>query len=111
MKQPSVALAFLLSLTCLTAIGKPCPSLAYEEMKDMTPDELKKAACTAWRNADESNEKAFKMNMSKGEVDQAALEALETERDRCHNEVERIKRVLAKKDSTEIKYETTCAKF
>ena len=111
MKQQSIAIAILLSLTCITAVGKPCASLAYDEMKDMTPDELKKAVCTAWRNADASNEKAFKLATSKGEVDATALEALEAERDRCHNEVERIKRVLAKKDPVEVKYESTCTKF
>lgn len=97
----------------LSAAATPCPALQYEEMKDMSAEELTKEFCSAMANAGDSYSKALDINLkagTKGQVDEAAAQALDAEGDQCRNQAERIKRVLGRKgiDTAGIRYDLTC---
>jgi hypothetical protein len=88
-------------------LATPCSSLAYEEMKDMKAEELKRQVCIDWGNAEAANTAAWNLLRS-GRTDDAAMTAIEAERDQCKNEAARIVRLLSKTEPAEVTYQNTC---
>ena len=96
-----------------SASAAPCPALQYEELKDMSPEELSKEFCAMEGNAAKSWGDVLDMRRGagmRGDVDEAAAQALDSEGDQCHNQAERIKRVLSRKgvDTSGMRYDLTC---
>jgi len=109
---PFAAGAMALAVSFSVAAA-PCPALQYEELKDMSAEELTKEFCAAEANAGESYSKSLDMVLkagTRGQVDEAAQQALDAEGDQCRNQAERIKRVLGRKgvDTSGIRYDLTC---
>jgi hypothetical protein len=107
MKTLSALLSCTLILSSASALAKPCSSLAYEEMKDMKAEELKRQVCINWDNAEAANTAAWNLHQS-GRTDNAAMTAIEAERDQCKNEAARIVRLLSKTESEAPTYANTC---
>lgn len=96
--------------SCSLALAGPCASLSYDELQDMTVQELTQEACTARSNASQSRAEAFNKVMSRYAADPEGADLAEKEADRCDNELKRILRVLGKKgvDTTAIDYAALC---
>lgn len=107
MKILFVALTSAIAFSSMPALAKPCASLAYEEMKDMKAEELKRQVCINWDNAEDANTNAWNLLQS-GRTDDAAMTAMESERDQCKNEAARIVRLLAKTEPEATTYANTC---
>ena len=99
-KLRSLAQALIVLLTgCTTsvaALAVPCTVLQYEEMKDMSAQELTKEYCSAIRTADENTSSALDMMLAKHR-DEAAVQLASTQGDECRNQASRIARALQRK--------------
>lgn len=95
----AAALGFAISFS---AGAEPCAVLQYEEMKDMSVQELTQAYCTARNREQENNRAAMDMFSSRVKTasDEAAMRNLDAEASQCTNESERIGRVMVRKGVT-----------
>lgn len=91
-----VAVGALL-LVCVQAGATPCVSISYDELQDMSVDELSQELCVAKRNANQNRIDSFDKRMSRYAADPAGADILSAEGDRCDNEIKRILRVIGKK--------------
>ena len=110
--NPNAKAFFLAALvsSCFPALAGPCASLPYEELQDMTVQELTQEACTARKNVTENTLEAFDKRMSRYSPDPAGADLAKKEADRCDNESKRILRVLGKKgvETAPFDYEAAC---
>lgn len=87
-----------LGLAAGVAVGAaPCAALQYEEMKDMSVEELSKEYCKAMRTSDNNIVEVVQQGLKS---DDAAIQTLRSEAAQCKNEGERITRVMVRKGET-----------
>jgi hypothetical protein len=97
----------ILSLPALIAVlaaassvsAEPCAVLQYEEMKDMSVEELSGAYCNNIHTKHKNARESIDILMSRG-GDMTAAEVLKSDSARCSNEGDRIIRVLVSKGAT-----------
>jgi hypothetical protein len=105
MKKLVPVFAFLLA--CATpAFAGPCVALEYQEMKDMSADELAAAACKA-REANKENFNEAMTNIDTRRGPKPYPNA-ESNQDQCNGQIERILRILKAKGVSE-KLHELCA--
>lgn len=104
MKHLSLALALIVGAACAPAFAGPCVALDYQEMKDMSPDELVKEACKANATASAN----FDYSLATPSLSSASQEAMR-DHEQCSGQVDRIRRLLKSKGVAEKLYEL-CAK-
>jgi hypothetical protein len=102
MRGMTLAMCAAAMLAAFSARAAPCAVLQYEEMKDMSAEELTKEYCkaksTASENLSNSIDKGFERHQTT--EDEAAIRMLDKETTQCTNESERVSRVLARKGVT-----------
>lgn len=98
MKIQFVALSLLAALAA-PALAGPCVSLDYQEMKDMSVDELVKEAC----KTNEISTQNLHDSIAAPSLSRAADEAIR-DQEQCSGQVDRMLRILKSKGVTEKLY-------
>jgi hypothetical protein len=98
MKTQLTAFA-LLTAIAIPAFAGPCAALDYQEMKDMSVDELVKEACKANKIGISKLEKSMKNRSDLA----ASLDSM-SDHQQCSGEIDRMLRILKSKGATEKLY-------
>lgn len=94
-----LVLAVALSVGSFSAFGAACVALDYEEMKDMSADELAAQWCGNIKTENELTRGIFDVTMGgRGNADELRAEA-----DKCRGQERRIERLVLQKDSNRTK--------
>jgi len=100
-----VKITAALALFCAVAapaFAGPCVALDYQEMKDMSANDLAKEACKA-RSINEDNSKQTLANLDATRVSKPFPNASENQ-SQCSGQIDRMMRILSSKGVTEKLY-------
>lgn len=87
------ALALLLGAVCAPTFAGPCVALEYQEMKDMSADELVREACKA-RDINNDNSKQAIENLGSARKPFPDAEDNQTQ---CNGQIDRMLRIIKSK--------------
>jgi hypothetical protein len=98
----NLLLALVVSAISIPALAGPCVALDYQEMKDMSADDLIKGACRA-RDLNDGNSKQAIENLGTAGTAKP-FPGAEDNRAQCNGQIERMVRILQSKGVTEKLY-------
>ena len=88
-----LALALLIAAGCTPAFAGPCVALDYQEMKDMSADDLVREACKA-RDINNDNSKQAIENLGMARKPFPGAEDNQTQ---CNGQIDRMLRIIKSK--------------